>query len=451
MLQPHSENSQTSCSTAPSGFHKFNRRLMPVLVGLSCASASVNMAHAASFALAEQSGAGLGNAYAGGGAVAEDASTVWFNPAGMSYLPEGHSIALGAVVLNRKLTFSDTGSSKVNPLIPLGDNGGNAGGTSTIPSGYYAFRVSPQLAFGLGVSAPYGNRTDWGSNFIGRYQGTYSDIKAININPSVSWKLNDMVSLGFGVSHLKLEADLRSKAPIVVAAPGPTYLGDASIKLKGDDSDWGYNLGAMFQISPTTRVGLTYRSGNKLKLGGSLQVSSAFAATSNQDVSVAIKLPDTWSVSVFQALDGRWEGMGDLTRTGWSSLPALTVLNGSGTTLSNEALNYKNAWRVGLGANYKMSDSLKLRFGVAYDKTPIPDDASRVVRLPDSDRTWLSTGAQWKINKSSALDVGYSHIFFKAGSINRPTVISGNATAQSVIGDFDTRADLLSVQYSASF
>ncbi len=415
------------------------------LLSLFCASG----AEASSFALAEANGSGLGNAYAGGGAVAEDASTVWFNPAGMTYLPQGNSIAISAVILHRTLDFSDKGSTRVNPLIPLGDNGGDAGGTSAIPSAYYSFSVSPQLRLGLGLSAPFGNRTEWDDTFIGRYQGTYSDIKAININPSVAWRINDMVSLGFGVNHIKFEADLRSKAPIVVA--GPTYVGDASVKLKGDDSDWTYNLGAMFQISPSTRVGVTYRSASKLKLDGSVLVTSAVAPASSQVASVAIKLPDTWSLSVFQTVNEKWDMMGDLTRTGWSSLPALTVKNSAGTTISNEPLNYRDSWRVGLGLNYKVDSQLKLRFGTAYDKTPIPDDASRVVRLPDTHRTWLSAGAQWKLNNTSTLDVGYSHIFFKDGSINRGTTLNGAATAQRVIGDFTTKANLLSVQYSSSF
>jgi len=151
-------------------------------------------------------------------------------------------------VLHRRLVFTDTGSTRVNPLIPLGDNGGDAGGTSVIPAAYWSYAVSPQLRLGLGVSVPFGNKTDWDDGFIGRYQGTLSDIKTININPSFAWRINDMVSLGFGTSHLKLDADLRSRAPIIV--PGLGYLGDADVKLKGDDTTWTYNLGAMFQLSP---------------------------------------------------------------------------------------------------------------------------------------------------------------------------------------------------------
>jgi len=123
------------------------------------------------------------------------------------------------------------------------------------------------------------------------------------------------------------------------------------------------------------------------------------------------------------------------------------VVDSAGTTLVNEPLGYKNSWRVGLGANYKLDERWKLRFGVAYDRTPVPDEASRIVRLPDTNRTWVSVGARWGITSNSSLDVGYAHIFFKEGSINRQTT----STPQFVIGDFKTSADLFSLQYNASF
>ena len=426
-----------------SRFKRNTLHVLPLAVGLVWAASS----HAASFALSEENGSGLGNAYAGAGAVAEDASTIWFNPAGMTYLPQGNSLSLAATVLHRRLVFTDTGTNRVNPLIPLGDNGGNGAGTSVIPAGYWSYAVSPQWRVGLGVSVPFGNKTDWDDGFIGRYQGTLSDVKGINVNPSLAWKINDVVSLGFGASWMKFDADLRNKVPIVA---GFSYLGDAEVKLKGDDTAWTYNLGAMFQVSPKTRVGLSYRSRAKFRLEGTVQVSSPFGTTS-QDANVSIKLPATWSISTAHTLNDRWEMMGDLTHTGWSSLPGLVVMNSAGTTLSDESLGYKGRWRVGLGTNYKLDERWKLRFGVAYDKTPVPDEAFRVVRLPDTNRTWVSVGARWGITGNSSVDVGYAHIFFKDGSINRQTVIGGTPTAQFVVGDFKTSADLFALQYNASF
>lgn len=146
--------------------------------------------------------------------------------------------------------------------------------------------------------------------------------------------------------------------------------------------------------------------------------------------------------------------LGDITWTGWSSVQALTPTSAATGARVSAPLryNFDDTFRVGLGAKYQYNDALNLRFGVAYDESPVPNAESRTMTVPDSDRFWLSFGARWNVSKASSLDIGYAHIFFRDSSTNRAVMNTAEtATLQTVRGDFRTHADLLSVQYNMNF
>lgn len=428
-------------------------RLIPALIMAGFAG----VAGAAGFQLQNQNGAGTSTAYAGAAASAEDASTIFFNPAGMTYLPQGHSISLAATALHRSVKFSNDGTSAmpvINPLTglptgafhPVGDNGGNGGGWSAIPAGFYSYSISPALRVGVGVSATYGSETEYDDSFAGRFSGRYTSIHQININPSIAYRLNDMVSLGFGINYAINEIEFRQATPYITGSGlGPEG------KLVGDDTGWGYNLGAMFQLSSSTRIGLSYRSKIKFDLEGKQKVP---AIGINRDIEAELETPDNFSIAVSQKLSDRWEMLGDLTWTGWSSVKSLSPVLASNGQRATAPLryNFENTWRVGLGAKYQYNDAWNLRFGVAHDQTPVPNAESRTMTVPDADRTWLSFGARWNLTKQASLDFGYAHIFFKDVRTNRAVKNTAEtATLQTVRGKFETSADLLSVQYNHTF
>lgn len=426
----------------------FTPRLMPVLLSLAFAGS----AQAAGFQLQNQNASGTSVAFAGAAAVAEDASTIFFNPAGMTYLPQGHSISLGGTAINRSVKFNDTGTSRmpvINPLTgaptgafhPLGDNGGNGGGTGLAPGMYYSYSVSDALRVGLGFSVTYGSETEYSDNFAGRFSGRYTSIHQLNLNPSVAYKVNDKVSVGFGLNYAKSEIEFRQNAPFVGAPLG---------MLKGDDTAWGWNAGAMFQLSPQTRLGLSYRSTIKFDLEG----KQTIAAPLNVDRGITAKLetPDTFSLALSQKIGDRLELLADATWNGWSSLKALEPMVGSALATAPVRYNFKDTWRFGLGAKYQLNDAWNLRAGIAFDQTPVPDEASRTMTVPDSDRTWLAFGARWKMNPNTSIDMGYAHIFFKDVSTARAVMnTTETATLQTVRGDFKTYAHLLSVQMNYNF
>src|SRR5450830_334633 len=159
-------------------------------------------AQAAGFALAEQSSSGLGNAFAGGAASAEDASTVFFNPAGMSRL-SGKQIAVAVHDITPSAKFSGTGASGT-------DMGGDAGGSTFVPNAYFTMEMQPNLKMGVGVNAPFGLQTEYDAAWVGRYQAIKSKIKTINVNPSIAYQVNDALSVGAGLDYQHISGELSS-------------------------------------------------------------------------------------------------------------------------------------------------------------------------------------------------------------------------------------------------
>lgn len=396
-----------------------------------------NYAHASGFAVQQQNGAGAGYAYAGAAAVVQDASTIFFNPAGMTYLAPGHHVSGVLSIPVGSLKFKDGGSSAF-PDTPLGDNGGQAGGVAVIPGNYWSMSINPALRVGLGLSPTFGSITDWSKTFVGRFQGTSSEITAINANPSIAWRMNNVISLGAGFNVVKFDAELRGMAPV----PAPM---DPRTKLSGNDFGFGYNLGAMLQVTPATRVGITYRSTISLKVDGHFQGRGSKIPTS-----ASIKLPDTISVAVSHMFNQQLQLLADFTWTGWSSIPALEVRSrADGSSLPTEELGFRDSFRLGFGTQYQYSDNLRLKMGAAYDQSPIRNAHDRTVRLPDSDRTQLAVGLNQKIGERTSIDVGYMHIFLEDAEIDRPT--NNPQLLQVVRGSFNSSADIVSMQLNHQF
>lgn len=403
--------------------------LLPLLSGGNAA--------AAGFALIEQSGSGMGNAYAGAAASAEDASTIYFNPAGMTYIQDRQLVAaLHAIRPSAK--FDDRGSAS-GALRTLGTEGGDAGDLAVVPNLYYAMALSPTVRLGLGINAPFGLKTDYNDDWMGRYQALKSEMKTVNINPSIAVQLNEQLSLGFGVSAMRIEAEL-TRAVNRVVNP------DSFVRIKGDDWGFGYNLGAIYQVTEDTRLGIAYRSKVDQHLEGSAKFTGALSA-GNTDVTAQISLPETLSFSAFSRIDEHWDVMADATWTHWSRFRELRVLRENGTTLTVTPENWENTMRYSLGVNYRYSDALKLRAGVAYDEEAIKDEF-RTARIPGNDRTWVALGASWKMSPSATLDVGYSHLFVKDADIddNQTSSFNGRLT-----GEYDSHVDILSAQISYTF
>lgn len=399
-------------------------------------------AFAGGFAIGTQSGSGTGNAFAGGAAAADDASVAWYNPAAMTLLP-GKQVAGALHVLRPSFKFQNTGSTGAFAAPGTGD-GGDGGDWAYVPNAFFTMAINPQWSFGLALNAPFGLKTEYDAGWRGQLTALLSDVKSVNINPSVAYKASDTVSIGGGLSVQKLDAELSSFS-------GVGALGNAIIN--ADDVGYGFNFGLLVQATPSTRFGASYRSSIKYDLEGTATFTGAAGAPFNGGVRADLRVPDSASISVFHTLNPRWELMGDITWTGWSKLQQLVVVRttasaggAAGSTFTTLAFRWQDTWRFGVGANYKMNDRTKIRFGAAFDETPT-NDVTRTARLPDQDRIWLAVGMQYRVSKAGVLDVGYAHEFIRDASINNTVPPFPGA----LIGKFENKADIFSIQYSHSF
>ena len=405
--------------------HRVNR----LTAGLALAGCT-HLAHAAGFALIEQNASGLGNAYAGAAAVAEDASTVYYNPAGMSLLPDRQIVVVGHLIKPR-MEFSGT----VSPAVG-GGQGGDAGSWAFVPNAYFAYRLTPDVHVGLGLNSPFGLKTEYDSDWIGRYQAIKSEVTTVNLNPSIAYKLSSQFSVGAGLNVQYFETELTNSAGAAGLAT-----------VKGDDYGWGFNLGALWQLGPGTRLGLAYRSEIDYDLEGSASFSGMPAL--NGDVTAETITPDSASLSLFHKLGPRWDLLADVSWTGWSDFDKLAIYRTSGALLSYTPQNWNDTWRYSLGATWHMDDAWSFRGGIAYDEAPVSDNG-RTPRIPDGARTWVALGGQYRTGKRGAIDFGYAHLFVDDVSLNSPTP-GTIPTSPRLNGDYDSAVDVLSAQYTHSF
>lgn len=419
-------------------------RLMPLLaLGLAGGNAS-----AAGFQLLEQNASGIGNAYAGSAALAENASTIYYNPAGMTQLKD-REISVGMAIVRPTFKFDNRGSSA--GVLGTSGEGGDAGSWGFVPNAYMSWALTKDLYAGIGFGAPFGMVTEYDNPWVGGAQALKFDIKTYNINPSLAYRLNDKVSIGAGVSLQRMEVEYARLATVTSAALAAT-----KATLNADNDAWGWNVGALFNVSPTTKVGVSYRSKIKHDLKGDLTVkgpaAGASAALTTGNARADVELPDTFILSVVQNLNDKWEMLGDISWTGWSSIPKVDIVRTSGTlngaTVQTLETKFRDTWRYALGANYRLNEMVKLKFGVAYDQTPVPSDQHRLVSLPDSNRTWFSTGAQVKLNKDSMVDLGVAYLRVPETHIDNNQTALGRGR---VSGVYDARVWIMGAQYSMAF
>ncbi|WP_368639896.1 porin [Castellaniella ginsengisoli] len=429
------------------------KTLSALILGLGAMGA----AHGAGFQLLEQNASGLGNAYAGSAAIGENASANFFNPASITLLP-GMNVSAGAVAIKPSFKFSDGGTTGPTGAAMTGGDGGDAGSWAAVPNAHFTWEVNPRVWLGLSVGAPFGLMTDYEKGWAGRYHSEKFAIESININPSIAFKATETLSVGVGLNWMQLDADYRKAQPFSHPLLGG-YQGDLEARVKAKGDGWGWNAGLMWQATPDTRFGLSYRSKVKIDADGTTRVSNrsvnnpaaigaitASGAFGPHNAETTVELPDTATLSVVHQLNERWTLLGDVSWTGWSSIPELKIKN-TGIPDATLDLRFKDAWRVALGATYRHSDRWTFKGGVAWDQSPVQDDAYRPSSLPDNDRYWVSVGAQYNFSKNTAIDVGYAHLFVKNTSVNN----ASSPEAGTLKGDYKSSADLIGVQFSHRF
>ena len=440
-------------------------RLCPLaILTIACLLYFVGNALGSGFAIIEQSGANAGYAYAGAAAVAEDASTIFFNPAGMSML-SGDELQIGAHYIIPRADFTNQGSFTVlgTPLTGGGSDGGEA---ALVPNLYYLHSISDRWKAGIGITAPYGLTTEYDDDWVGRYHALKSNLATLDINPSVAYKINDQWSLGLGVSFQRAEAELTNAVDwgtalvaVGLAPPSTSQNLDGTAKFEGDDWGAGANVGLIYVPLAGTRLGLHYRSQIDHTLEGDATFNTPAAAAPaaqaaglvNTSVKAEITLPETLSLSAYHELNNRWAILADLTWTRWSRLEELRIKFGTGADDSVTTLDWNDTWRTSLGCIFAPNDPLELRAGLAFDQTPIPDKQMRTPRIPGADRTWLTLGAGYRFTPMIRANLAYAHLFVDDPEIDKRVTEAENQLRGALIGEYEASVDIVSISLSVQF
>lgn len=430
--------------------------LLPLLVALEILGTTAS-ALASGFAILEQSVRGLGNAFSGS-AAAEDASTIFFNPAGLTRLSGNSAIGAGFYIFPSAL-FQNSGSTIVTGASLTGGNGGDGGANVFVPNLYTAWDISDRIKLGLGINSPFGLKTEYDDDWVGRYYAVNSELLTININPTLAAKLTPNLSVGAGINLQYAEAELSNAIDFGLIGFSNRLrtrpqAADGFVELTGDDWSWGYNLGLLYEFSQRTRIGLAYRSSISHELEGNADFSvpaavaplTATGRFRDTGATTELNLPETVSLSGYHQLNPRLAVTSDITWTNWSRFEELRInFNNPVEPDSVQPENWHDTFRYSLGVNYQLSNAWQLRAGVAYDPSPA-DEEYITPRIPDSDRTWLAIGASFKPSDAISLEVGYAHLFVGDTEINQVSTTSG-----TLKGEFDNSVDIVGLQLNWRF
>ncbi|MGH8450726.1 OmpP1/FadL family transporter [Pseudomonas sp.] len=389
---------------------------------------------ASGFALNEQDVAGMGTGFAGRSSSADNASTVYGNPAGMARL-EGQQITGGVAAIDASTDIKNAGGRS------SGSNKGDMVPFTGVPFGFYTNKLNDQWAIGFGVYAPFGLVTDYETGFQGRSFGSYSKVSVITLQPTVSYAFNDRVSIGFGPTINRISGKLESELALT---PNPA-VPNTNITIKGDDTAVGFNVGVLVQATDTTRVGLTYHSKVSYKLEGHTEVTAptptaAVLASGRYDASLKIDTPESYDLSVTQDINDAWKVYAGSTWTRWSRLKDITV-NNDGVTRAggaaapqivgtiSEPQNWHDTWAYAVGTSYQVTKQVVLRTGLTFDQSPT-NNTDRSPRIPTGDRTIFSVGLGYQVMPNMIVDLAYSYLKEEPVKVNKSNALGSSYSAK---------------------
>nr|WP_163501058.1 outer membrane protein transport protein [Halomonas socia] len=381
------------------------------------AAAFASQVNAGGYQINEQSVSGQGYGHAGRSSNVNDATIVFGNPAGMSFLDRAQ-VTAGGTYLNVNSDI-DNASATRNGAPIEGTTEGDMVPGSFVPFAFYAQPVNERLAFGFGVYAPFGSKTDYEDGFLGRNLGNYTELTVMSAQPTVSYRFNDQWAIGAGITYNRVDGELHRQVPHALG-------GEVDSRVEGDDEAWGYNLGIMYQPVSETTFGLTYRSKVSYTLEGDFRATANDNTLGNpppfgigagqgdvvaQDDNASLDLttPETVNFSVTQQMSDNLKLMAGISWTRWSRFNEILVTDGEGETITREPQDYSNAWAFAVGGEYQLNPQWVLRSGVTIDNTPTSDQF-RSARIPSDDRRIFSVGAGWSPTDDLTLDFAYSYL-----------------------------------------
>jgi len=389
-----------------------------------------SQAYSAGFQLNEFSSSGLGRAYSGEGAVADNAGSASRNPATIMMF-DRPSFSGGAVFVDPDVNISGTSQTGRST------DADNIAPTAWVPNLHFVAPINEQFGWGASVTSNYGLATEFTDDYTAGSMGGKTDLETLNLNLSGAYRLNSNWSFGLGFDAVYAKAKIERYAgdlgqlvagsgalPPSLAGPVSRIPSDTQIAhLKGDEWGYGWNAGILYEIDKDNRYGFTYRSEIKIDFDGDYKsnlpaaynpILSNFglpAGTSGQTVpgSLTLNLPEMWELSGYNKVDPQWAIHYSLTYTSWSQFQELKATGTNGQTLFYKDESFKDAYRIAVGTTYFMDKNWTFRTGIAFDDSPVPAD-KRSISIPDQDRFWISAGTTYAFNDDASVDLGVSYM-----------------------------------------
>jgi long-chain fatty acid transport protein len=498
-------------------------RLTLTALTLVAAGALAPQAKASGFQLREQSPSSQGNAFAGISAGGNDISSLFFNPAVMTQYQETQ-FSFGGTYVGLSAKFADGSATRTPVLQGLGFfsapvtnanlntvSGGpshpNAAISAVLPEFNIMYSVNRDLKVGLSVNVPYGLATEYDANWVGRYHALKTDLKTIDIAPSLAYRVTNEFSVGVAFVARRADAELTNAvdygtalalqvgsglaaaglstvspgpgqnspvANVAMGAPNATFgtpgyatpgAWDGSAGLKGGGWGYGYKLGATYQPSQDLRFGLAYQGAMTMTLKGdaTFQFPSSLPATDltalngaglrNGQGKADLALPATASLGFDWKATPTFSLAGEVARTTWSRFKELRIKFDTGLADSVTNENWKDTTFVSIGGTWKLDGGWTVRAGAAFDSSAV-DDNHRTPRIPDNDRKWASCGLSYAFSKKASVDVGYSRLFISDGKVNLSAGTTGtdpNATRGNLTGSIQAEINIFGAQLRYSF
>jgi len=412
-------------------------------------------AHAALFQSWEQSAMGAGMAHSDMAAGALDASTAYYNPAGMTLL-EDQQISLGGVYVNEKAHLKN-----VETIVDGGVTGNpnvDSSFQTVEPNFHFVYPFENVLfepRFGLSLVMPYREATYFNSAATNPY-ATKTSQKALLANPSLAFKLAEKLSIGAGIDMQQLRSryGFENLGAVIEGVP-------AQVSMDGNISDWGtgWNIGLLYEWSEETRFGATYRSKITYHQEGDLHFDYAGAMPNETSKGFGeIATPASTTFGIFHDVNERLSLAFTAAYVQWSVIEDIVinseVFSTAGGSNFDIPLELENSWFFAIGGDYKLNEQWMLRSGFSYDRTPVSDE-NREMRYPDADSYTFAAGLGYQVTPALQIEASYQFVYSPTVDFSNPNFAAFDGVlinpAGTIEGDAKRYANLLGLQLTWAF